>query len=405
MTHETTQEVVAEIIHVFPQPDSVPDTWRLLRERGCVTTRETADALGITRKAAWKRLSRLRRRGYVETHLIDGVVRWCLAEGAPPVPRRKPRGPSRKTLARIESVYAIIEREGCVTTEALRRELGLSHTQVRYTTYTLLSQGRITEKVVGATALWCRDHVTAQLHIGMLRNVIRGLVKDGVKYVTPTRVLEWINQDREARRMFSRYVSLRRHGRGFPAATFAFVSDILRSLYGEPAVYSNRVVYFVMRGGLNALPDYVAMCCDALRTHIGHKLTSAKGGVVSVKVTHLTKDARLLPRYSHCLSRLLKPYRLGSGYVIPRTEAQELLNRLEQLCGSLVRRKDGDGSTRRRQSRGDMPTVSLFIARDTLAALDRYAEEAGVTRSDVIRQAIRQLLEKLGVRGYDNMRT
>jgi biotin operon repressor len=401
MTQEPALEMGAEIIHVFPQGGS--DMWQLLTKRGCVTTREVADALGVTRKAVWKRLRRLVTQGYVETRLVDGVVWWCLARGAPSVaPRRKPRGPSRKTLERIEAVYAIIERRGCVTTAALRRELGLSETQVHYITYILLSQGRIVEKVVGATALWCRDSAAAQAHVELLRNAIRRLVKDGVKYVTPTRVLEWISQDREARRLFSKYISLERYSRGFPAASIAFVSDILTSLYGEPVSYSKRDVYFVGNAGLKALPDHVAKCCATLKAHIEQRLASAKGGVISVKTAHLTKDAELLPRYSWCLSRLLKPYRRGSGYVIPRDEAQELLGQLEQLCASLVKRWKKGGSAKR--LRGDLSIVSFFIARDMLEALDRYAEEVGATRSDVVRQAVEQLIEKLRVGGYDNMR-
>jgi biotin operon repressor len=393
-----------EIIRVFSPPDPTPltDTWTLIKERGCVTTRDVAAALGITRKAAWGRLKRLERRGLVASRVVDGVVRWCLSDDAPPVaaPRRRPRGSSHKVLKRIETVLGFIGREGCVTTATLRRELGLSETQIHYIMYALMSQGRITQKMVGATALWCCDGDAAQAHVEMLRNAVRRLIKDGVKYVTPAKVLEWISLDREIRRLFSNYISLERYGRGFPAASIAFVSDLLRSLYGEPASYSRRDVYFVARG---ALPDNVAECCATLRTYIEHKLTSAKGGVVSVKVAHLTKDAKLLPRYSHCLSRLLRPYRLGSGYVIPRAEAQGLLIHLEQRCASLMKMKKG-GGVGQRLRRGKTPAVSFFIAKDMLETLDRYAEELGVTRSDIIRRAIEQLLEKLRGGGHDNLR-
>ncbi len=285
MTQEP-QEVGAEIIHVFPQPDA-SDTWQLVRERGCVTIREVADAYGISRGAARERLRRLERYGRVASVIIDGTVKWCLAEGAPSVaaPRRRPRGPSRTTLARIEAVYAVIEREGCATSALLRRELGLSHTQVRYAARTLLAQSRAAQRVVGAVALWCRDSAAAQEHVERLRDAVRRLIKDGVKYVTPAKVLEWINQDKEARRLFSRYISLKRYNSGFPAASIAFVSDILTSLYGEPVPYRKHNVYFVAHGGtdgLKTLPDHVARCCAALKAHIEQRLASAKGGVVSV---------------------------------------------------------------------------------------------------------------------------
>lgn len=403
------QEVGAEIIHVFSPPDGTPmtDTWHLLKVRGCATTREVANALGITRKAAWERLRRLVKRGYVEARLIDGVVWWCLAKDAPSTaPRRKSRGPSRTTLGRIEAARGFIKWWGCVTTAALRRKLGLSEMQARYVAYNLLPQG-IVQKMVGATALWCRDSAAAQAHVERLRDVVRRLiVQNGVRYATAAKVLELIMQDNAARLLFSKYISLKKYRRGFPAASIAFISDILTSLYGPPVSYSKRDVYFVAQNDLEALPDHVARCCAALKTHIERRLASAKGNIVSIKASHLTKDAELLPRYSRCLSKLLKPYRWGSSYVIPRGEARDLLNRLEQLCAVLRRRKKGGRRVGAVLStpRLETATVTFYLAKDELAALDKYAEEVGATRSDVIRQAVEQFLEKMETGGYDNLR-
>jgi hypothetical protein len=159
---------------------------------------------------------------------------------------------------------------------------------------------------------------------------------------------------------------------------------------------------------LKTLPDYVR-CCALLKAHIENRLAASRGGIISVKSTHLTKDERLLPRYSWCLSKLLRPYRRGSSYVIPRVEAQDLLNRLEQLCASVLRRrKKGGGGGRRGGAALSTPrletaTVTFYLAKDELAALDKYAEEVGATRSSVIRQAVEQFLEKLRG-GYDNLR-
>ena len=339
------------------------------------------------------------RRGYVEARLVDGVVWWCLARGAPPAPpRRRPRGPSRATLRRAEAVRGFIERWGCATTAALRRRFGLSEAQVRYVVYSLMSRG-IVQKMVGATALWCRDSAAAQAHVERLRDAVKRLIaQNGVRYVTITKVLELIRRDGEARRLFSRYISLERHSRGFPAASLGFVGDILTSLYGEPAPYSKGAVYFVQNvqapdAGLEALPSHIR-CCAMLKAHIERRLAVSKGGVISVKSTHLTKDERLLPRYASCLSKLLRPYRRGSGYVIPRDETRGLLTRLGQLCESIhIRRKKA--AARRRIARRDMQVVAFHVSRDELEALDRYANEVGATRSDVIRLAIMRMIEKL----------
>jgi hypothetical protein len=92
---------------------------------------------------------------------------------------------------------------------------------------------------------------------------------------------------------------------------------------------------------------------------------------------------------------MLGRYRRGSSYVIPRGEAQELLTRLGQLCESLHKRRKKRGGVRRALRRRDAQVVSFYIAEDELAALDKYAEEAGITRSDVIRLAVMRLIEKL----------
>ena len=395
------QETGPEVIRVFPH-DAPSDTWQLLEKRGCVTTREAALALGITRKAAWNRLSRLKRRGYVETRLVDGVVWWCLARPSAP-PRRRTRGPSRATLMRAEAVSGLIEREGCVTTDRVMKTLGLSATQARYVLYALLSQGRIVEKVVGVTALWCRDSAAAHMHVEALRGAVRRLIyQNDVKYVTVTKIIELIRRDREAHLLFSKYISLERHGRGFPAASLGFINDILTSLYGEPAIYGGRLVYFVQNvhtanAGLEALPYHVR-CCALLKAHIENRLATSRGGVISVKSTHLTKNERFLPRFASCLSKLLRPYRRGSSYVVPRGEAQALLSRLGQLCESIHKKRKKAAA--RRITRRDTQVVAFHVTRDELEALDKYAEEAGVTRSDVVRLAIMRMIEKFKTAQY-----
>jgi len=313
------------------------------------------------------------------------------------VPRRLPRGLSRRILERAKSVLELVEREGCVTTGEVMSRLGLSETQVRYVMYILMSRGYIVEKVVGVTALWCRDHTAAYMHMEALRDAVRRLiVQNDVRYITINKIIELIRRDGEARQLFSRYISLERHSRGFPAATLGFVSDILKSLYGEPVRYGGRVVYYVQNvqapNDLETLPSHVR-CCALLKAHIEQRLAASRGGVISIKSTHLTRDGRLLPRFASCLSKLLRQYRRGSGYVIPRGEAQELLSRLGQLCESVYRKQKKTAA--RRITRRDMQVVSFHVARDELEALDGYAKEVGVTRSDVIRLAIMRMIERL----------
>jgi predicted ArsR family transcriptional regulator len=216
-----------------------------LKEVRCTTVREAAERLGIQVESSRDRLRRLERRGVLEKKFFNGVAVYCVKEGAQ-LPPPLTRGPRAETRIRMEQVVDVLTREGCVSSSALCKRLGLGHTAVRHIMLTLLSQGRAVEVVVGKTAIWCRDRETAEELVSRLRAAAHRLASYR-RYVRPSELLQMVRRDRETYELFARFVKLSRFDSDYigPVA-LAFADSILRSLYGDPIRQANhKHVYFV----------------------------------------------------------------------------------------------------------------------------------------------------------------
>jgi hypothetical protein len=145
-------------------------------------------------------------------------------------------------------VAKLVEERGCVATSMLMRELGASHSNVLYVLRLLQMQGRVVEKLIGRTSIWCKDEAAAEVVMTQLKKTIHRLVAENrMRYATPTRVLQVALRDREAYRLLSLFVPLSHNKRFMPAA-LALVDAVLRMLYGEPIKYSRKHVYVVTQG-------------------------------------------------------------------------------------------------------------------------------------------------------------
>ena len=167
-------------------------------------------------------------------------------------------------------------------------------------------------------------------------------------------------------------------------------------------------------------PEVIEQCCLDLRRYLETALAGAKGGLISVKVGRVVAVSRAYmweKRYAWCLSKLLRRYRLSTGlYVLTRQQAEELLNSLDALCAELHAKRrekkqeepEQEEPELEKQARPSadpapvdcadgegMPMVSFHLPRALLHALDEYARRMNLTRSDVIRMAIRQMLDKM----------
>jgi metal-responsive CopG/Arc/MetJ family transcriptional regulator len=139
----------------------------------------------------------------------------------------------------------------------------------------------------------------------------------------------------------------------------------------------------------------VDICCRDLRRYLEYALRATRGGVVSVKMKNLLR-AELSPpdraRYSMCLSRILHQWRWGDVYVIPRQDAEKLLETFDELCSSL--KPHGETPAPPPWRRGEMVQTQLYLPTPMLHMLDDYAKEVRTSRSEAIRYAIYRLIVK-----------
>jgi antitoxin component of RelBE/YafQ-DinJ toxin-antitoxin module len=157
-----------------------------------------------------------------------------------------PRGVSKKVKIRAEEAAHKLRVNGCITVRALA-EAGFTRTQAEQALRYLASNGRAVRIKIGRVALWCYSMRSAVRHVGRLRRTLHALIcAAGAKYVSPRDVFEIVMKNKEARRLFSRYINLR------PGDTAAlhFLSGLLASMYGETA-------FRVKKG---RTPLYFAVC-------------------------------------------------------------------------------------------------------------------------------------------------
>jgi hypothetical protein len=164
-------------------------------------------------------------------------------------------------------------------------------------------------------------------------------------------------------------------------------------------------------------PEVGDRCCRDLKAYLEAALAGARGGVVSVKLNRVLAVSGLYAwkrQYAWCLSRLLRRYKLNTGlYALTRQQAEELLNSIDALCAKLRKRREKKQKKPRQETPQEDPKqeepaafiddgermsmVSFHLPRALLRALDEYARRMNVTRSDVIKMAIRQMLVKMRV--------
>lgn len=148
---------------------------------------------------------------------------------------------------------------------------------------------------------------------------------------------------------------------------------------------------------MNRWAQIVDTCCRDLRRYLETALKTTRGGVVTVKMRRLLRAELSLPdriRYSICLSRILGQWRWGSAYVIPRQDVETLLETFDKLCESArqVKYRKESQPKRRQRFNEELVFISVTLPNDLLHAVDEYARRRGLSRSEVIRRAIQELL-------------
>ena len=157
-----------------------------------------------------------------------------------------PSRASKKVRIRAEEVAHLLRLRGCVTARAVV-ELGFSRTQAEDALKYLVSANRAVRVRVGRVVLWCFSRHSAVKHMHRLRRTLHALIcASKMKYVSPRGALELITKNKEARKLFSRYINPRPED----TAALHFLAGLLTSMYGEPA----------FRVGKGRMPIYFADC-------------------------------------------------------------------------------------------------------------------------------------------------
>jgi DNA-binding MarR family transcriptional regulator len=213
----------------------------------CVTVREVAETLGIRYKSAHRLLKRLERRGLLAKKAVGRVAVYCGDASLVEFLLNKKRNKKVKGWERLTAARALLQREGCVSTYALRRALGVDSEEARYTAAQLVEEGEAVVVVVGRTAIWCRDRAVAEATVERLRETVHRLVvANNMRYATPSKVLRAVQGDREAYALFSRFIPLSRIDARFSAVALAFADGVLRLLYGEPVARMRRKTVYAV---------------------------------------------------------------------------------------------------------------------------------------------------------------
>lgn len=105
---------------------------RWIAARGCVTSAEVAEALGVGLYTARQRLQRLRRRGLLRVVWAGRTAWWCVPYAKPPVASIRVIPGSRRRVGDVLQKVKELLDAGCLTTSALMQTLKLSHTQAFY---------------------------------------------------------------------------------------------------------------------------------------------------------------------------------------------------------------------------------------------------------------------------------
>jgi len=139
-------------------------------------------------------------------------------------------GLTDEIINRMMHVYRIVESHGCVTTTTVMSELALSHSEAYYVLKLLRMRNHIVEVTVGKTAIWCIDAETAERTLDTLVSTIRRMVcSNGMRYATPTRVAGLITSDRQAFKLFTKYIQLDRTKRfGYRPVALVFIDTLLQ---------------------------------------------------------------------------------------------------------------------------------------------------------------------------------
>jgi len=141
--------------------------------------------------------------------------------------------------------------------------------------------------------------------------------------------------------------------------------------------------------------------CQDLRSYLEEALMRRRTHVV-VRASRLAKrrgkQQKYITSYSIYLRQLFGEYRFAQGlYMLP---AEDAYKNIDALCETLNKRRKREREETKKEmkketEREKMARVSFHITSYMLKILDEVARITGKTRAEIVREAVRQMLQKM----------
>jgi len=146
----------------------------------------------------------------------------------------------RKALMLTEKIYREIEEARCATFSVLMEQLRATRTELFYVLDKLRQEGRVEAVNLSRVALWRASRAAAEEVLSRLTEALKSLLCGRAKFATPKEALQYIAEDKEVRRLFSRHMPLRLN-----TATAQVIDALMRKAFGQPMETSRGRIYHI----------------------------------------------------------------------------------------------------------------------------------------------------------------
>jgi DNA-binding transcriptional regulator YhcF (GntR family) len=160
----------------------------------------------------------------------------------------------RRTQIRAEKVYREIEKAGCLTSAVIAEQLQIAHNELFYVLRRLRQEGFVEFVNFGRATFWCAGRAAAEEVFAKLTEALKKLLCRRGRFATPKEALQYIAEDKEARRLFSRHMPMR-----FNTATAQVIDALMRKAFGQPIETSRGRIYHILCAPAEKTPTEISL--------------------------------------------------------------------------------------------------------------------------------------------------
>ncbi len=179
-----------------------------------------------------------------------------------------PAGRTHRVKERMKKLEEYIKNTKCVTIPSAANVLKSGWETARNTLNELLKDGKVVRYIYACKTFYCLSEEDAYNAAQSLRRELWRLICGSKRrYISPSAAFKMIAEDKQARKLFSKYIIVDRSNSG----ALAFISCMLKDVLGtEPDRRNNKKLYMVPAGICAAPPPPP----DSLSRHYRRNLTS-----------------------------------------------------------------------------------------------------------------------------------